>query len=98
MAAEICITSFASGTSVCLAGDQLDSGNALVSGHSANWELVAIAATSVANVAHAYGTSFFNKGDTVLTANAAVTANPSFFTTSGAATLALRQERLGGHR
>ena len=99
MAAEICTTSFHSGSVHAYVGDTADSTASIVSNNTAFWELVSIASTSVALVSQAYGTSFFNKGDTVLTANAAVTANPTFFANSGvAAAQTARVERLGGHR
>src|SRR4029077_936829 len=99
MAAVICITSFHSGGAHYQIGDTADSGDAAYTNNTAFWELVAVASTSTALTSHAYGTLVINKGDNILTANAAVSANSTWFSTSGQApAIAARKERLGAHR
>jgi hypothetical protein len=99
MAAEICIQSFASGNSRFVVGDAADSGDSVVSSHSAFFELVTPASTSVATVSFAYGTQVINRGDALASNHAAVGAAPGYFTSAGTAPAQIaRKERLGAHR
>lgn len=100
MAAEICIKSFVTGATFTAAGDQADSGAAIVSAHSSFWELVTPVSSSIATVSFAWGTQIVNRGDVLASASAVVVAAPGYFVThdGGAAALAIRKERLGAHR
>ena len=100
MAAEICIQSFHTGSTLILAGDQADSASSIVTQHTAFWELVTPASSSIATVSFAYGTSIVNRGDVLLSNNALVVAVPGNFVTAdgSAAVQAIRKERLGTHR
>jgi hypothetical protein len=100
MATEICIKSFASGSTIVRAGDQGDSATAIVSNNSAFWELVTPASSSIAKVSFAYGTQIICRGDVFTSASAVVVAAPSYFVTcdGSAAAVAIREERLGTHR
>ncbi len=100
MTAELCIQTFHSSGGTAQAGDIADSATSIVSTHPTCWELVTPASSSIAIVSVAYANRVINRGDVLLTSDAAVVACPKYFITAdgGAAYQAARRERLGAHR